>query len=497
MSLAPLSSLHLLTAPRCAELRQRFARAGFNEQAVADAERIAPGQFDPVRLPLVRWRLARQATPAAALTNLFVYGADVPEAALDAALGSSLLTALTDAGWLTDRADSLRSLFRVLPFEGLWFLHDDPAAGAEAVMGPGPTTLQLVRWTGEVTGCSVLDVGCGAGTLALVASRRGARRALGTDVNARAIDVAAFNARLNGVEAEFRVGSLFEPLKGERFDRVLAQPPYVTLPPNLPQVTYLHGGAHGDELAMKLLAGLDAAVAPRGQALMLFDSAVRQEPLIERVRAALGTAALDVVLLTAKGMSADLQSIAYATVSAGGFGEAYDACVTRYREHLAALKVSEFSHALFSGRRVDEARFAVGLPVPSLAHPAAGALDDLFAALELAGSEDAALLLAAVRPAPGVTWLEERDAPDSALQPRFRVALPVGAIGADRELAEASYVLLAALCASATVRDAVATYAEACGASATDVQDQALSFVREGLATGLLTPARVTNTPAT
>jgi release factor glutamine methyltransferase len=71
----------------------------------------------------------------------------------------------------------------------------------------------------------VLDVGCGAGTLALVAASRGARRAVGVDLSERAIELARFNARLNGVAAEFRAGDLLAPVRGEAFDLVVSQPP--------------------------------------------------------------------------------------------------------------------------------------------------------------------------------------------------------------------------------------------------------------------------------
>ncbi len=490
MALASISSLRLLTPELCAKLRKAFTQLGFTDSAVADAERIAPGQFDPIRLPLVRWRLSQQGTPAAALTAFFLYGDTLTPEALEGHLGAPLAAALREAGLVSQEGAALRSAFRLLPFEGLWLLHDDPAAGPEAVMGPGPTTLELIRWTSGLKGRSVLDLGCGAGTLALVAASRGARRVLGTDVSERAVEVARFNARLNALDVELRAGSLFEPLQGERFEVLLAQPPYVTLPPQLQQVTFLHGGAHGDELALRLLSGLQDALAPLGHALVLFDSAVRKEPLATRVRAAVGNAALDVALLTAKGMSADMQSIAYATVSAVGFGPEYEAAVRRYREHLESLGVTEFSHALFAGRRVDgpEARFAVGLPVRSLSNPAPGALDALFTALELASGPDEALLRAAVSPREGLSWVEERKKPDSSLQPRFKVVSPPGAIASDQELAEASYVLLGVLEDKATVAAAVDAYAHVCSASPKDVRPQVLSFVRQGLATGLLAP---------
>ena len=60
-----------------------------------------------------------------------------------------------------------------------------------------------------------LDLGTGSGIQALVA-RSHAAEVVATDVNGRALDLARFNARLNGRDGiEFRGGSLFEPVAGE------------------------------------------------------------------------------------------------------------------------------------------------------------------------------------------------------------------------------------------------------------------------------------------
>jgi tRNA (mo5U34)-methyltransferase len=74
----------------------------------------------------------------------------------------------------------------------------------------------------DLSGASVLDIGCNGGFYAIEMKRRGARRVLGIDFDQDYLDQAAFAAEVNGVDIEFRRLSVYEVgrLK-ERFDIVL------------------------------------------------------------------------------------------------------------------------------------------------------------------------------------------------------------------------------------------------------------------------------------
>ncbi|MBD0839632.1 HemK2/MTQ2 family protein methyltransferase [Streptomyces sp. TRM68416] len=79
------------------------------------------------------------------------------------------------------------------------------------------------------TGAEVLDVGTGSGALALAAARRSAR-VTAVDVSWRAVCAARLNARLSGLPLRIRHGNLFAPVRGQSFDLILANPPYVPAP---------------------------------------------------------------------------------------------------------------------------------------------------------------------------------------------------------------------------------------------------------------------------
>ncbi len=76
-----------------------------------------------------------------------------------------------------------------------------------------------------------LDVGTGFGLQALLAARH-AREVVATDVNTRALRLADLNSRLNGAAVETRGGSWFEPVEGDSFDLIVANPPFVISPDN-------------------------------------------------------------------------------------------------------------------------------------------------------------------------------------------------------------------------------------------------------------------------
>jgi release factor glutamine methyltransferase len=101
-----------------------------------------------------------------------------------------------------------------------------------AVLIPRPETELLVEMAlerlPENSAASVLDLGTGSGCVGVsLAKLRPAARIVATDLSQAALAVAERNARRHGVPIEFRAGSWFEPVGGERFDVIVSNPPYV------------------------------------------------------------------------------------------------------------------------------------------------------------------------------------------------------------------------------------------------------------------------------
>ncbi|HKH07449.1 MAG TPA: methyltransferase [Agromyces sp.] len=138
----------------------------------------------------------------------------------------------------------MRALLDLRPYafadaggEGHWWILSDlgevalgHALGEHHVLGIGGASRTLAGLMLHTPARRVLDLGTGCGILAMHASRF-AREIVATDISERALAIARLNVELNGIEGvEFRLGSLFEPVEGEQFDRIVSNPPFVITP---------------------------------------------------------------------------------------------------------------------------------------------------------------------------------------------------------------------------------------------------------------------------
>jgi release factor glutamine methyltransferase len=105
--------------------------------------------------------------------------------------------------------------------------------GLELNVGPGaliprPESELIVDLALQLRFSSVVDLGTGSGAIAIaIKHARPDARVVATDFSAAALEVARRNADKHGLQIDFRLGSWLEPLAGERFDLIVANPPYV------------------------------------------------------------------------------------------------------------------------------------------------------------------------------------------------------------------------------------------------------------------------------
>jgi release factor glutamine methyltransferase len=105
---------------------------------------------------------------------------------------------------------------RLLPFPG--------------VFKPPSDARMLAEWVRREplrANSKVLDLCTGSGYLAIVAARSGASTVAAVDVSRRAVVATAANAKLNGVRVRALRGDLFSPVRGQRFDLIVSNPPYI------------------------------------------------------------------------------------------------------------------------------------------------------------------------------------------------------------------------------------------------------------------------------
>ena len=221
----------------------------------------------------------------AVLGRLFVLGMPQPLALVDRALPVTRAAGLVRLGFATIRGDEVTPAVIIRPQsfsdehgEGEWWIAsdlDEAALGGplpeDHVLGVGGASQTLVSLQLPTPAARGLDLGAGCGIQALRA-RRNVADVVATDISARALAFTRANALLNGVEnIVTRQGSLFDPVEGEQFDRVVSNPPFVITPrvAGVPAYEYRDGGLIGDDLVAAVVSGVGAHLAPGGVAQLL------------------------------------------------------------------------------------------------------------------------------------------------------------------------------------------------------------------------------------
>lgn len=214
-----------------APLRRALTRAAYTQESLKQLD-LAGVPYQGRAAALFRESLP-SGTPMKALARLFMLGDTVPAADLLITLGVDI-GSLADLGLLTFADGEVRSNACLVPYGGGWFASDFMRRHTEApsdyVMGLSPTTRLLFSLAPKQRVASALDMGCGAGWLAMQFHRSGIR-ASAADISPHAIELARFNEKLAGISGiDWQLGSWFEPFDGQCFDLICCNPPYAQSP---------------------------------------------------------------------------------------------------------------------------------------------------------------------------------------------------------------------------------------------------------------------------
>ena len=198
------------------------------------------------------------------LASLFVLGLPGKKDIIEQTLGTADLELLCSLGICTTDQEDIHANFTLLPFEDLLiatdkvFLNVDDYAKNEYLSSDNlvwrldKTSNIMSRWLIRTPCKAALDLGCGSGLQSLILSKS-AEKVTGVDINPRAIDLAKFNALLNGIgNVEFVCGDLYQSTGKDKFDRIVSNPPSA---PGLVKAWNREGGISGRELVEDILAG--------------------------------------------------------------------------------------------------------------------------------------------------------------------------------------------------------------------------------------------------
>jgi release factor glutamine methyltransferase len=138
----------------------------------------------------------------------------------------------------------------------------------DGVQSPKAGSLFFCRHLAVRRGERMLEIGGGLGLAAVLAARAGAH-VVATDIVPEAIDAIRANAALNGVTVDARLGDVWAPVAGERFDLICTNAPQMPTPPDRgradAQAAADNGGLDGWAILDRVIEGAVAHLNPGGR----------------------------------------------------------------------------------------------------------------------------------------------------------------------------------------------------------------------------------------
>ncbi len=309
--------------PSLREAISNLARKGYSEAKVRERMGLRDlGELQWQALPLYRDERLAARDPLDLSIDLLLLQGVLPADELGRLFVAADREVLIRAGLLhIDEAGAARARASLFPVDDRLIFSDHawpqlphpgyPTVPYDQVMFVGADSRALARCALRRPVRAALDLCTGSGVQALLAASH-AQRVLAVDVSSRATLCARFNAQVLGAaNVEVVTGDLFEPVRGEQFDLITANPPFVPSP--LDSLRFRDGGRSGEDIQKRIVAGLPHHLAPGGTAQMVTELGERdQEPLTNRLRAWLEGAPMDIHAIRLHEYSATKYAIGHA-----------------------------------------------------------------------------------------------------------------------------------------------------------------------------------------
>ncbi len=258
-------------------------------------------------VPIYRTSRLTRRDPLDLAIDLFLLQGALPAEELDRLFAAAERDVLTRAGLLAiDETGAARARASLFPVDNRLFFSDHAwpellnpryfTVPYDQVMWIGLDSRHLARCTSRRPFKTALDLCTGSGIHALLASTH-TEQVLAIDISPRAVRCTQFNAHASGINnLEAAVGDLFDPARGERFDLITANPPFVPSP--LSTLGFRDGGRTGEDIQKRIVAGLPHHLAQNGIAQVITELGERDhEPLVLRLREWLNGAPMDIHIL--------------------------------------------------------------------------------------------------------------------------------------------------------------------------------------------------------
>lgn len=485
-----------------ASLARDLTAAGFTVDGLTElwGEDAAAALHRGHRVPALRALDRAGVTPAATLARTFVLGLPSTPDALAAALPATGFEGAQALGLVDAAGAPLLDLrpYSVVDSHGVvsWWIASDlgelalgHAIPEHHVLGVGGASMTLSGLLMDLAVDTALDLGTGCGIQALHIARH-ARRVIATDISQRALDLAAFNAQLNGFDnIEFRLGSLFEPVAGERFGHIVSNPPFVITPraTGVPSYEYRDGGMVGDALVASVVTGLEDHLDPGGVAQLLGNWEYRAEDGLDRVRGWVDATGLDAWVVERERQ--DVEQYAETWIRDGGTrpGAEFDALYAAWLNDFEDRGVHEVGFGYLTLRRPES-----GEPTlrrfESYGAPLGGSLGDHIAAVLRAHDwlAGASLQESRLTVAPDVT--EERHYWPGADDPTVMILRQGSGFARSIPIGTAVAAVVGASDGDLSVEAICFAVAEILQVDAQALLDEVLPELRELVLTGFLHP---------